>query len=281
MDIIEDPAQMREWSRVRRVKGRRVALVPTMGCLHEGHLSLVDIAGSAADAVAVSIFVNPIQFGPAEDFEKYPRAFDRDVELCRKRGVAVVFAPDSEMFYAGDHSVYVDETKLSSGLCGAVRPGHFRGVATVVCKLLNVVEPDVAVFGRKDAQQAAVIGRMLRDLNMPQQMITGPIVREADGLAMSSRNRYLSQGERSQAVGIYRGLVAAKNESRCGVNNSDGLRSVFCEELTACAADAKIEYVEVVDAETMQCLDTIDVPALLLVAVKIGSTRLIDNIELG
>lgn len=280
MDIINDPMRMREWSCAQKKRGMSIALVPTMGCLHQGHLSLFDLAAIHADVVVVSIFVNPLQFGPGEDFEKYPRTFDVDVELCRQHAVTSLFAPSMKGFYAEDHSVYVEETKLSGGLCGKFRAGHFRGVTTVVCKLLNIVEPEIAIFGSKDYQQAAVIRKMVRDLDMPQKIIMGPTVREADGLAMSSRNRYLSVAHRQQAAGIYRGLVLAEKLFKNGVNGAAELIAAFAKELSVYSPDAQIEYVEVVSSETMERVNIVTVPALMAVAVKIGSTRLIDNIEL-
>ncbi len=280
MDIVNDAMQMREWSRAQKKQGRSIAFVPTMGCLHQGHLSLIDLAAASAEAVVVSIFVNPLQFGPTEDFAKYPRPFDSDADLCRQHAVAALFAPSMDGFYAGDHSVYVEENVLSTGLCGKSRPGHFRGVTTVVCKLLNIVEPDIAVFGSKDAQQVAVIKRMVRDLNMPQKILTGAVVREEDGLAMSSRNRYLSASHRQQAAGIYRGLVAAEKLFKSGQRNAVALIAHFTKALSAHAPDARLEYAEIVNLQTMESLIAVEVPAVLAVAVKIGSTRLIDNIEL-
>lgn len=281
MLVINNPEEMRQWSRERRREGSRIALVPTMGCLHEGHLSLIRLAREEADAVVVSIFVNPIQFGPAEDLEKYPRPFDADLARCRELGVAAVFAPAAGGLYAEDHSVFVEETEISTGLCGRTRPGHFRGVTTVVCKLFNLVQPDTAVFGRKDAQQALIIQRMVRDLNIPVRIITGPVVREKDGLAMSSRNRYLAPEERRQAAFIYQGLLAASAHYQAGHNDGASLLDFFRDLIAEKAPDALIEYAALVDGKSLQPVEKVTAPAMLAVAVRVGDTRLIDNIQIG
>jgi len=250
-----------------------------MGCLHEGHISLIRLARKRADRVMVSIFVNPAQFGPEEDFEAYPRDIERDEEICQKEGVDLLFYPESGELYPSGFSTWVEETELSRGLCGASRPGHFRGVATVVAKLFNACLPDCAVFGQKDAQQALVLRRMTRDLNFPVKIIIGPIVREADGLAMSSRNAYLSAEERRRALSLSSGLKAAQTAYRDGERQAIILRGKVEEKLHE--ADADIDYVELVGRETLEPLTYVQEPALLAVAARIGKTRLIDNCFLG
>jgi pantoate--beta-alanine ligase len=278
MKLIHTPKDIRDASRQWRAAGRRVALVPTMGFLHEGHLSLIRLASEQADAVVVSIFVNPAQFGPNEDFAQYPRDLTADLRLCERAGVDAVFQPEAAQIYAADHSTWVVEEKLSQPLCGESRPGHFRGVATVVAKLFNEVEPDIAVFGHKDAQQVLVIQRMVRDLDFPIDIITAPTVREADGLAMSSRNTYLTADERRRAISIHRGLNRAKAAFAGGERNAAVLRQVLVCELEQAAA--RIDYVECVSRNSLQPLMLVDQPALLAVAAFFGGTRLIDNVYL-
>jgi pantoate--beta-alanine ligase len=250
-----------------------------MGALHEGHMSLVRRSVADNGATVVSIFVNPTQFGPAEDLAKYPRPFEADCRKCEAAGVAIVFAPEAAEMYAKDFSTYVEETRLSRGLCGATRPGHFRGVTTVVAKLFNIVGPDRAYFGQKDAQQAAVIKRMARDLDMGVEIVVMPIVREADGLAMSSRNAYLSAREREEALVLSRGLAEARRlfeggERRCGAL-VEAVRKTIAQ-----APDAKVDYIEAVDAETLEGVEPIRGRTLLALAVFVGKTRLIDNVIL-
>lgn len=278
MKIVRTPAAM---SRRAAGWGRKVALVPTMGALHAGHLSLVDRARQAAGpdgCVVVSIFVNPTQFGPTEDLGKYPRPLRRDLALCRKHGVDVVFLPEAGAMYPPGHSVVVDETRMSGGLCGGVRPGHFQGVCTVVAKLFNLVRPDVAVFGLKDYQQLAVIRRMVRDLNFPLEIVAGDTVREPDGLALSSRNAYLTREERAQAPVLRRALLLAAESFRTGERDGTVLRFLLENELSG-APLARVDYAEIVDAETLQAITgPLERPAVLALAVKFGKTRLIDNL---
>lgn len=276
MELIRSPSQMQAWSLSERRKGVRIGFVPTMGCLHEGHLSLVSLARQSCDKVVLSILVNPLQFLPGEDFSRYPRPFDRDECLCHQAGVDVLFYPDEQTFYAPDHSVHVEETHLSSGLCGASRPGHFRGVTTVVAKLFNLVLPDVAVFGQKDAQQARVIRRMVRDLSFPISIVLGSIVREPDGLAMSSRNRYLSPQERQDALCLRKALTRAGSLIREGERSVERIRSSM-SAIIASVGSAKIDYIECVDDATLEPVKMVAGPVLVLLAVRIGATRLIDN----
>jgi pantoate--beta-alanine ligase len=278
MKILRSVIEVRSQSNAWRSRDLRIALVPTMGYLHAGHLSLVDQARARADRVMVSIFVNPTQFGPNEDLERYPRDFAHDQQLCREAGVDAVFYPEPSTIYAADHSTWVLEDSLSQTLCGASRPGHFRGVTTVVLKLFNICGCQLAVFGRKDAQQALVIQRMVRDLNVPVELIIAPLVREADGLAMSSRNKFLSNDERQQALNIYKGLQQAEQIFRQGCRDTAEL----IDPLRRRIADAggKVDYVEIMAQATLRPMITIDQPALLAVAAFFGKTRLIDNLFL-
>ena len=266
MNVFHTPQEMTTWAQEQRRAGRRIGFVPTMGYLHAGHLSLVTEAKKHADMVVVSIFVNPTQFGPHEDFEKYPRDEQRDMTLCKETGVAAVFLPTPSAMYAPDASVFVDEATLQHGLCGERRPGHFRGVCTVVAKLFNLVLPDVAVFGQKDFQQAAIIRRMVRDLNFPIEIIVAPTLRESDGLAMSSRNAYLNTEERQQAVGLSRALDAISGDTprlmMRDVLEQHGLR---------------VDYVEIVDADTLVPVEKVAKGNVALIAAYCGKTRLIDN----
>ena len=267
---------MREWSEAERRAGRRIALVPTMGFLHRGHLCLVSDAGTRADRLVVSIFVNPIQFGPGEDFSAYPRDFERDRALLEKEGVAVLFHPSLAEMYPEGAQTHVEVERLSLPLCGALRPGHFRGVATVVAKLFNIVRPHVAVFGEKDYQQLQVIRRLARDLSMDVEIAGHPIVREADGLALSSRNAYLTQAERAAAVCLSRALCRAERLFKRGETSAQALlRSARAEIDNEPLAGA--EYVKLCDAETLDDIETIDHAAVLALAVRIGKARLIDN----
>lgn len=254
-----------------------------MGALHEGHLTLIRRARALAGpkgTVAVSVFVNPTQFGPKEDFSRYPRPVAEDTAKCRAEGVDLLYLPEPADFYAPDHSTWVNESLLSTGLCGASRPGHFRGVCTVVAKLFNVFGPDIAVFGKKDAQQLAVLRRMVRDLNFPIKIVGAEIHREADGLAMSSRNRYLSPEERAQAPILNRALREAKAAAKAGLRSAARLRARVVKVIESVPL-AKIDYVEAVDAETLGKPDARTRKILLAVAVGFGKTRLIDNIEIS
>lgn len=271
MRIFREPAKLQRWAKMRRLAGAKIALVPTMGYLHEGHLSLIARAKAAgAEEIVVSVFVNPVQFGPGEDYEKYPRDEKADLAKCRAAGATAVFFPTPQNMYREGHSVYVVEEDLSRGLCGARRPGHFRGVATVVAKLFNLVGPDVAVFGQKDYQQAQIIRRMVRDLNFDIKIIVAPIVRESSGLARSSRNTYLSETERLRAVAISRALASvAAGRSVAGERR----RIIRMLEQAA----LKVDYVEMVDAETLRPVKKLAKGVAVLLAVYDGKTRLIDN----
>ena|SRR5829696_1039334 len=250
-----------------------------MGYLHEGHMSLVRAARRDCDAVAASIFVNPMQFGPREDLARYPRDPDRDLGLLREAGVDVVFMPDVTEVYPPGFSSFVEVGQIAERLEGKRRPGHFRGVATVVCKLFNVVRPDVAYFGQKDAQQLRVIRRMVADLDLPVQIAGLPTVREPDGLALSSRNVYLSEDERRQALVLSRALRLAEDRYRDGERNAETIRRAM-RRLIREAPAASIDYASIADSDTLEELRTIDRPALVSLAVRIGSTRLIDNVVL-
>jgi pantoate--beta-alanine ligase len=257
-----------------------VGLVPTMGSLHEGHLALVDRARELAAFVVMSIFVNPTQFGPGEDFERYPRAMERDVELAEQRGVELLFAPGtSEVYPAGPTAVTVAAGPAARRLCGARRPGHFEGVLTVVAKLFGMAQPDVAVFGRKDYQQATLVRQMARELDMPVRIEVAPVVREADGLALSSRNVYLSDAQRVRAVSLSAGLFAARSAFEGGV--VDGSRLEAVARAVMRRAEVEPEYVELVDPDTLEALTEARAGAVLAVAAPVGETRLIDNVILG
>ncbi len=270
MLIIRTIKEQQQYSTNARKAGKTIGVVPTMGFLHEGHLSLVDEAKKRADIVILTIFVNPTQFGPNEDLERYPRDFEHDCRLCEDRGVDAVFAPDAAEMYDPESSTWVVEEKLSAGLCGAKRPGHFRGVATVVTKLFNATLPDVAVFGQKDAQQAMVLKRMTKDLNFPIEIVVVPLVREPDGLAMSSRNRYLSDDERQRALSISKALFS--------VHDNYGADAV--ERITAAIIEAggRIDYVEALDADMLEPVTAQSERIIIAVAAFFGQTRLIDNI---
>jgi pantoate--beta-alanine ligase len=279
MKICKTIEEMRSASRDARREGKRFGFVPTMGALHEGHLSLVRAARAKSDVVAVSIFVNPLQFGPTEDLAKYPRSFERDRELLEKEAVDIVFAPQAEEMYPKGAVTYVTVEGLSEKLCGRSRPGHFRGVATVVAKLFHIVEPDLAFFGQKDAAQATIIRRMVRDLNLPVEIVVCPIVRESDGLAMSSRNAYLSPQERKTALVANRSLTETKNRFDQGERNAIALIAVG-KQIVAQEPAARLDYFEIVDPVTLDPMQELTSPALVAVGVFIGNTRLIDNILL-
>ncbi len=259
-------------------KNKTIGLVPTMGFFHAGHLSLMDWARRHCDMLVVSLFVNPSQFGPGEDLEAYPRDGQRDTRLAEEHGVDLLFMPSKEAMYATDHATWVEVPALARGLCGKTRPCHFRGVATVVTKLFNLVQPDVAVFGDKDRQQLALIKRMVRDLNMPVKVVGRPIVREKDGLAMSSRNAYLTTEERRQAPALYQGLEASRDWIEQGEQQAHvvqaRLREYYAHHLPA----GHLDYCEIVDPDSMQEVSTINGPVVLAVALGLGKARLIDNI---
>lgn len=277
MKTIQKIRRMQEYSTSVRKKGLSIAVVPTMGCLHEGHLKLIDTAKKHADTVIVTIFVNPTQFGPKEDFSKYPRPFRNDLALCKLHGADVVFAPRPGEMYPADFSTWVEELTLSKGLCGKSRPGHFRGVTTVVAKLFNATLPDFAVFGKKDFQQAKIISRMVRDLNFPIRIVLENIVREKDGLAKSSRNTYLSAAERDGAISISRSLKSAKLAISNGERRIDKVRNDIISGIEA--GGGRIDYVELVDAETLEPAKNLSGKIQIAVASFFGKTRLIDNIE--
>lgn len=259
--------------------GKIVGLVPTMGALHEGHLSLVRAARGQCDVTAVSIFVNPLQFGPTEDLEKYPRSLQRDAAMLEELGVDFVFIPSVAEMYPPDARTYVDVSDLSGKLDGGSRPGHFRGVATVVCKLFEIVRPDRAFFGQKDAAQVAVLRKMTRDLNLDVEIVVCPIVREADGLAMSSRNVYLSPRERKQALVLSRSLQRVKAAAEAGEGDARKLVELGMHEI-ASETGAKLDYFAVVDADTLEPVEKVSSGTLVAVAAWVGTTRLIDNLVL-
>ncbi len=283
MQIVEQPSSLQSLALAARSAGRTIALVPTMGNLHEGHLSLVRIARANADFVVVSDFVNPTQFGPNEDFDSYPRTFEQDAALCEAEGVDLLFHPVPAAMYAPDASVSLVETDLSRYLCGASRPIHFNGVCTVVAKLFLLAQPHVAVFGEKDAQQLAVIRRMVRDLFFPVKIIPAPISREPDGLARSSRNRYLTPAYRAQAPVLHRSLQSAQDLFDAGERRAAALLDTV-QAVLATAPDANVEYATLSDSATLVPLSrnaTIAAPVLLALAVRFGTTRLIDNVTLA
>ena len=277
MEIIRTIAWMKEVARQARADGSVVGLVPTMGALHEGHLSLIARAKKECSPVFASIFVNPKQFGPNEDFAKYPRAFERDREQLKQAGVDALFAPDAAEIYPEDFSTYVQVDGLSDRLEGRSRPGHFRGVTTVVMKLLQIVQPNFAYFGRKDAQQARLITQMARDLNLDSEIVVCPIVREPDGLALSSRNVYLSPEERKAATVLHRALEAAKWEMSNGVRDALQLQTGLRRKLDS-ERLAAVDYVEIVDAEAFLPVVRIAKACYMLLAAFFGKTRLIDNL---
>ena len=265
---------MRTWSLRQKCAGKTVGFVPTMGALHEGHLSLVRASCAECGTTVVSIFVNPAQFAPHEDFDAYPREFESDSAKCAELGVDVIYAPRGSAMYPEDYATYVRVEGLSEGLCGASRPHFFGGVATVVAKLFNAVLPDRAYFGQKDAQQYAVIRRMARDLDLGVEVIAMPIVREPDGLAMSSRNQYLDAEGRKRGLCLSRSLCAAREALEQGERDAERIRAMVREGM----GEVEIDYVELVDAATLRPVDTVDRPVLLAVAAQVGQARLIDNI---
>jgi pantoate--beta-alanine ligase len=273
--VLRTRAAMRDWSRRQRGRGARLGFVPTMGALHAGHLSLVALARADCDAVVASIFVNPLQFGPGEDLERYPRDFDGDRTQLARAGCDALFAPDAAEMYAPDAATFVEVADLQDRLCGATRPGHFRGVATVVAKLFHVVAPHQAWFGQKDFQQLLVVKRMARDLDLPIEVIGVPTVREANGLALSSRNAYLSKAEHHQAASLFRILHQAAVKIRAGQKPS---RATAAARRALTTRRFRVDYVAARNAETLALPRTVDEPMRLLAAVWLGGTRLIDNI---
>jgi pantoate--beta-alanine ligase len=271
------PAEMTAWSLAARARGERIAFVPTMGALHEGHVKLLREARALGQRLVLSIFVNPTQFGPNEDLARYPRDLQGDLGKAASAGTDVAFVPEARDVYPPGFQTTVQVAELERGLCGPFRPGHFVGVATVVCKLFNVVRPDVAVFGEKDYQQLAIVRRMVTDLDMGIEIVGIPTVREADGLAMSSRNAYLSPAERARALSLSRALFAARDAAAGGLRAGERL----VEQARAALDVDRIDYVELVDADTLQTVTDIRRPAVLAVAAFVGRTRLIDNVRIG
>ena len=280
MNIVGTIAEMRALCRSAKSGGKRLGLVPTMGALHEGHLSLVRAAKEKTDVIATSIFVNPTQFGPTEDFSRYPRALEKDCAILEREGVEFVFAPTVEEMYPAGAVTWVTVGGLSERLCGKSRPGHFRGVATVVAKLFHIIEPDAAFFGQKDAAQHAIIRKMVRDLDMPVAIEVCPIVREADGLALSSRNAYLNAEERKSALVLYRSLQCAQELFRTGERNSAKLIAAARQEF-ASESNVRLDYFEIVNPDSLEPVLDSSSPSLAAVAAYVGNTRLIDNIVLG
>jgi pantoate--beta-alanine ligase len=276
METITDVQQMQERCLALRREGRRIAFVPTMGYLHEGHLSLLREGRRCGDILVLSIFVNPTQFGVNEDLDAYPRDMERDAAMARAEGVDLLFAPSAASMYPTGYATYVDVEGLTETLCGASRPGHFRGVTTVVTKLFNIVQPHLALFGRKDFQQLAVIRRMTLDLNLPVEVLGMPIVREADGLAMSSRNVYLSQEERRQALVLSQALATGRRMAGEGVRAVGKILSALRALIEAQPA-ARIDYLQVCHQFTLQEQERVDADSVLLMAVFVGKTRLLDN----
>ncbi len=271
---------MQSRARQLRREGRRIAFVPTMGFLHEGHLSLMRTGRERADVLVTSIFVNPTQFAPGEDFEAYPRDMPRDLGLAESVGTDIVFTPDNEMMYAEGFQTYVSPEKLSSGMCGKSRPIFFRGVATVVTKLFNIVHPDIAVFGEKDYQQLVIIRRLVQDLNFGIEIVGGPTVREDDGLAMSSRNAYLRPDQRAAALSLSQSLRQSRTLVEEGQRQADQIIAAAARHVRSFDGTA-IDYIVIVDPETLEDMAVIDRPARMALAVKVGPTRLIDNMALG
>lgn len=277
MQIIKDKKEMQLLADSLRQDGKTIGFVPTMGFLHEGHLSLMRIARPKCNVLIVSIFVNPTQFGPNEDFTNYPRNFQGDEKLCRYENVDVIFYPTNEMMYSEPYFTYINVEKLSQTMCGASRPGHFRGVATVVAKLFNIVKPHLAVFGQKDFQQAVIIKQMVKDLNFDVEILTGAIIREADGLAMSSRNKYLSAQERQNAVVLSKSLQMAEKSVREGNTDAESISMQIRERIQQ-TERAVIDYIAIVDSDTLKRVTKVGDNTLIALAVKIGHTRLIDNV---
>ncbi len=280
MEIISDPREIQELTLELRGKGKITSLVPTMGYFHEGHLSLMRWAKENSEITFVSLFVNPTQFGPKEDYSNYPRDLERDRELAEEVGVDYLFAPEKDAIYRDDHATWVSVPKLSQYLCGKSRPGHFQGVCTIVLKLFNLINPTLAVFGEKDYQQLIIIQKMVEDLDVPVKVVGRPIVREVDGLAMSSRNTYLTPVERKQAPNIYKGLLKAREWVKNGLRDTESIISRLTECYMEHIPSGEIDYIEIVHPRTLAHLKEIKDRALLAVAIYLGKARLIDNIML-
>ncbi|MFW5730956.1 MAG: pantoate--beta-alanine ligase [Desulfonatronovibrionaceae bacterium] len=280
MEIISDPGKMNEWAAQHRDKGLISALVPTMGYFHDGHLSLMRWARDNADLVVVSLFVNPSQFGPGEDLEQYPRDMDRDSCLAESCGVDCLFTPQAGDMYPDGYGTWIQVPELSRQLCGSTRPHHFTGVCTIVCKLLNIVRPDLAVFGEKDRQQLLIISKMVRDLNMPVKILGRPTLREHDGLAMSSRNCYLNPVQRAQALFIHKGLLMVRDRVLAGERDARNLEREISEFYARNMPDADTEYAVITHETTLQPAAKAGPGTFLAVAVRLGQARLIDNMKL-
>ncbi|HSQ83489.1 MAG TPA: pantoate--beta-alanine ligase [Desulfobacterales bacterium] len=280
MEIITVVKDMQKRSDKMRCQGKTIVFVPTMGFLHEGHLSLIREGKKHGDDMVVSIFVNPTQFGPSEDLEAYPRDLERDLDLLQKEGVNAVFTPDADEIYGGKYQTYVELEKLPNHLCGLSRPVFFKGVATVVTKLFNIVKPHVTIFGQKDYQQLTVIRQMVRDLNLDIEVIGAPTVRESGGLAMSSRNTYLTPDQRISALSLNKSLQKAQTLVENGLKDADKIINTAAE-LIRSHPETEIDYITICDPETLDDMKTIDKPALMALAVKIGKARLIDNMILN
>ncbi len=280
MEVITSPKLMQETIISLKRQGKKVGFVPTMGYLHEGHKSLIRCSKKENDITVVSIFVNPLQFGKNEDLDRYPRDFERDRNICQEEGVDYLFYPDYKDMYPEGFQTYVEVTELSKGLCGDFRPNHFKGVATVVLKLFNIVNPDNAYFGKKDYQQFKIVERMVKDLNLPINVVGCPIVREPDGLAMSSRNTYLSKEERESALFIYKGLLEGKKLFESGEKDSEKIKQAVYQTINKAPLVKNIQYIELVDKDTLKPKKFAEKGDIIAVAVYVGNTRLIDNIEL-
>jgi pantoate--beta-alanine ligase len=279
MELITTIPGMKNYVKGIKKRGETICLVPTMGYLHKGHLDLMRLGKTLADHLVISIFVNPTQFGVGEDLAKYPRDLDNDRKLSEDVGVECIFFPDAQEMYPQGYATYVNVEGITGKLCGNARPTHFRGVTTVVAKLFNIIEPDVAVFGRKDYQQLTVIKHMVDDLNMNVKIVAHPTVREEDGLAMSSRNKYLNSEQRRNALVLNRSLHKARELVTHGEKDASKIRQLALDMISS-TPEAVVDYVEIVHPDTLECIDHIETEAIIALAVKIGNTRLIDNMEL-
>jgi pantoate--beta-alanine ligase len=280
VEIIALPAEMQRWSEAARRRGATIAFVPTMGFLHEGHLSLMREGRKRASLLASSLFVNPTQFGPNEDFSRYPRNFEGDCAMMREVPVDVLFAPEPDVMYPSGSQTWVEVTEMTRGLCGAGRPGHFRGVTTVVAKLFNIVKPHIALFGEKDYQQLRTIEQMVKDLNFDIEIVPMATVRESDGLAMSSRNAYLSPDQRKRALALSGALRAARAAFQAGARDPQQLVQAARGSLET-IEEVEVEYIEAIDAGTLERVARIERPVVVAIAARLGTTRLIDNMVLA
>ncbi|WP_319542570.1 pantoate--beta-alanine ligase [uncultured Pseudodesulfovibrio sp.] len=278
MKILTDPIELQHQCLTWRNQGLTIGLVPTMGFLHDGHMSLIDMARPQCDKLVVTLFVNPTQFGENEDLDNYPNDFDGDCAKAEAHGADIVFAPAPDAMYAPDHSTWVNVPPLGTHLCGASRPIHFRGVCTVVTKLFNLVQPTKAVFGQKDWQQLAIIRRMVRDLNIPVEILGHPIVRETDGLALSSRNAYLTEAERAAAPAIRQGLLKLAERVKNGTRDAEAAKHWLVKEYASTLPMGIVDYIELVTPDSIEPVTTISSPTLAAVAIRVGKARLLDNI---